>query len=192
MCFLLFLCGSISFSLLHTNPAPVGNLPLLSNHNPDEQIAPWAGHSPGGRLCLPWYCIQAQHYQLCFEIGFSNFILQIPSLLIRDVLWFRAHWLFLGWVAALWQIPDAKSPILSLCLFSASPGFSNLLSLLGSKFGQNPSLWDFIWTCLFSFHHCCNNDAPLIGKGSFESWWQVQDFSLEVTTGLQDVWRCHC
>lgn len=166
----------------------MGSLPLPTTH-PDEQIAAWAGHGPEGRLCLPCYCIQAQHLQLCFEIVYSNFILQIPSLLRRDVLWFQAHWLFLGWVAALWKIPDATFPILSLCLFSTSSGFSSLYWVTNLAEVLH---WDFIWTCLLSFHHCCNNDAPFIGENSFESWLQIQDFSPEVTTGLQDVWSCHC
>ena len=95
----LFLCGSIIlFSLLHTNTASVESLPLPTTH-PDEQITTaWAGHGSVGRLCLPSYCIKAQHYQLCFEIVYSYFILQVPSLLKRDVFWFRAHWLLPGWL----------------------------------------------------------------------------------------------
>lgn len=112
---------------------------------------------PGG---LPCYCIQAQHYQLGFEILYSNFILRIPSLLRRDVLWFWIHWLFLAWVTALWKIPDAKFPFLSLCLFSTSSSFNKFFKFTDNKFGQSPSLWDFIWTCLVFFHRCLLERAP--------------------------------
>lgn len=147
----LFLCGSIIlFSLLHTNTASVESL-LLPAARPDEQITTWAGHGPGGRLCLSSCCIKAQHYQLCFEVVYSYFILQVPSLLKRDVLLFQAHWLLPGWVAESRKISDAKFPVLSVWLSSTFSGFSNLLILLGNKFGQRPSLCDFIRACLFVF-----------------------------------------
>lgn len=95
MLFLLVLSQRINnfvlFTVLYHNFR--GKLPLPAAH-PDEQITPpWAGHSPGEAVFnSPLY-----KSMTLSAVAHSYFILQVPSLLTRDVL--LSGSLLPGWVA---------------------------------------------------------------------------------------------